>query len=932
MHRNRHIAWVCILIGSVCTIAVAAEKPVDVSEEKVAAIVAEAPEVPVDLGLGLTWKLVDFIDCTNGDDPHPIIDQGTSKVVDGPAGTYRVTARGRHSFFAYRWQAGKQDAPHVLVIEYPDDAPRTICFFTHESKLSGKANLDWSLETGVYTGNPLPTTGKMQYHTMFFWPNDKWPAVIVGNWIRAGEPAAASRIWVFQVDGDLPAMEAADPDPTNPRIIGDLYNWAKVPVEGCFGLTGKATVFDHIAQYYAYLGNNVVAWPVVSNNGWGFRCLIPAWDGGDNARQDWLTPMLAACERRGVKFIGTFDMGRGFKIAGKGHTAENRQAYREGLLKGFVEFLERYGGSPALYGVAFGTPDFGPAYGNATLDIIKELFDGDLGAFTKFIHAHKPDLRIYTFVGAQDLHDQWFDDFPGVMARWEAGAVAWDQFLADEALALWKKWGRDPAMLAEAPGLITVYQYQPDDHAIYDTYAQQPRAMGYYDLDTSVPKSDDIDTRAVMLWNTFFEGWFGLHGETNFWYRKLWVAPDFNASEPYAAAPWARAMEHRDRNVIIAGAWNRKAGGHEASLRRFAKAYRSLPPVEMTDVDVPGGGAVLVRRGVYKGRTYVSVLNTTPFEQAAAVTVDGNVEPVGLEPYEMAAMSYDGDVKVAAEATSSTQYTQWIQRRLDTYEKLIAQVGALDPNAAPEAYQNHIQRTRRLFAEGRRRQADLALGFGLPAEMALRKRVLAPPQILAPKIEGVAAGADLDAWPDKALDLDISSSQYLGAHLYFPNSWTGPEDLSARIRMAHDGKKLYIGMLVRDDVLMDKDALTFFFSPANYRKWLVDDPAKAKYELTFQINLPVGEETTAATKGRQGFVAAARRVEGGYVVTASFDLAGLNLTDNRLGCSIQIGDHEGKPGTNTARWAKETIMIIPNAPTFAYWNDARTCGELVLEE
>ena len=336
----------------------APEVPVDVSEAQIAEIVAAAPLVPVDLGLGLNLTLVDYIDCTRGDDPHPMLDQGTSSVVKGPAGTYRTTSQGRHTFFAYRWRAAAKDKPHVLVIEYPDDAQRSICFFTHESPLSGRANIDWSLETGVYTGNPLPITNRMQYHTMFFWPTDAWPAVIVGNWIRAGAPAAASRIWVFRVEGDrLPALDVADPDPTDPRIVGDLYNWALVPVRGAFGLTNQASTFDHIAEYYAYLGCNVVSWPVVSNNTWGFRCLIPAWDGGDKPKQDWLAPILAACEHHNVKFIGTFEMGRGFTIDGKEPTAENREAYREGLLKGFAEFIERYGDSPALQGIAFGTPD-----------------------------------------------------------------------------------------------------------------------------------------------------------------------------------------------------------------------------------------------------------------------------------------------------------------------------------------------------------------------------------------------------------------------------------------------------------------------------------------------------------------------------------------------------------------------------------------------
>jgi len=924
-----------LMMIALLTVAASAvpEVPVEVTDAQIAEIVAAAPPVPVDLGLGLDLTLVDYIDCTNDDDPHPLLDQGTSSVTDGPAGRYRVTSQGRHQFFAYRWRAAAKDKPHVLVIEYPDDAQRSICFFTHESPLSGGANQDWSLETGVYTGNPLPLTNEMQYHTMFFWPTDQWPAVIVANWIRYGAPAAASRIWVFRVEGDrLPPLEVDDPDPTDPRIVGDLYNWALVPVRGTFGLTDQASTFDHIAEYYAYLGCNVVSWPVVSNNGWGFRCLIPAWDGGDKPKQDWLAPILEACQRHDIKFIGTFEMGRGFTIDGQRPTEENRTAYREGLLEGFRQFIERYGDSPALEGIAFGTPDFGPSYGSATVDIINECFDGGMAEFTTFIHAHKPDLKIYTFVGAQDLHKQYFSDFPGVMRRWEQSQTPWDQHLADEVLALWKQWHRDPADLAEVPGLTTVYQYQPDDHAIYDSYAQQGRAMGYYDVDTSAPKADNIDTRAVMLWNTFFEGWFGLHPETNFWYRKLWVAPDFNASEPYASAPWARAMEHRDRNVIIAGAWNRKAGGHEATYRRFAGAYRSLPPVEMTDVPADGGGSVLVRRGVYKDRTYVSVLNTTPVVQAAAVTVDGRTEMLALAPYEMAALSADGDVPVEAEATASLEYVRWLKQRLGEFEQRLARVKLLEPAAAGEAFEAHARRARRLLEDGAYRQADLALGFGLTEELKLRQRVLKPTAARVAKVDAGSIGPNLDAWPDEAMDVRADDGRFLATHLYFRNSWTGPEDLSARIRIAHDGTRLYFGLTVRDETLIDKDGLTIFLSPANYRTWLVDEGETANYELPYMISLPVGDEAVATTTGRHDFAAEARRVDGGYVVVASLDITGLEIADNRLGCSIHVADHDNQEGVAGHSWAKDAIMIIPHTPVFTYWSDARTCGELVLGE
>jgi len=55
-------------------------------------------------------------------------------------------------------------------------------------------------------------------------------------------------------------------------------------------------------------------------------------------------------------------------------------------------------------------------------------------------------------------------------------------------------------------------------------------------------------------------------------------------------------MEHRDRDIIIAGAWNKKAGGHEATYRNFAKSFREMPPAEMEDLKTSGSDGIKVRK------------------------------------------------------------------------------------------------------------------------------------------------------------------------------------------------------------------------------------------------------------------------------------------------------------------------------------------------
>lgn len=923
------IVAAAVPVAMVRPVRAAKEVPVDVADAEIERVVKSAPELPVDLGLGLQMRLVDYIDATNPDTPHPMKDQGTSHVVEGPAGKYRVTADHRHAFFAYRWRAASRNKPHVLVFEYPDDAVRQIGFFLHESKLDGGINNDWCLETGVYTGNPYPLSGKMQYHTFIYWPTDKWPVALVANWNRHGKPAGVSRIWVYEVPDGLPPMEVTDVDADNPRLLGGMINWSLVAVRGAFGLAGRDEAIDNIVEYYRYLGQNVVSWPVVSNNGWGFKARIDAWDGNDE--RDELGATLKAFDKAGLKFIAIFSMPRGFKINGKPYTEENRQEYREGLLKGYDEFLKRYGHHKSLYGIAFDPPDLSPHYGDAQMDTIRELMDGDLARFTSFIHERKPDLKIYAFVGSPHIHKPYFNDCGAVLDEWlKSGQASLQSFLADDALKRWQSWKRDPAELAKVPGLTVVYQYHHDDHGIYEPYYRQPRYMMYYDMERSQKKSDMLDTRAAMVFNTFFEGHIGLW-PGNFWYKKLWVAPDFNPAEPSATAAWAQAMAHRDRNVLIAGAWNRKGAGLEGSLRRLAAAYRSLPPVELKKVETSGTTPVIVRRGTYKGKTYISLLNPTPFESEVKVQFgrSGLEELYKLAPFELRAVSATGDQPVTVRGATAEQYRNWVTGRIEQYGQQLATLRKLEPSAVDEALLKHVNMACQRLNENRFYDADVEFGHALTKELELRIRVLQPTQHKVPRLAGIpAAGASLDDWPAAATDILAETADYIPTHLFFPASWSGANDFSARVRLAHDGERLHFALHVRDDKLTAKDGCSLLLTPEGYKDFRPDVVA-----WEHRLALPVPHDGQIANgKGKLDLVAASRPVEGGYIVEGSISLEALGVkAGGRTAWAFELADDDGTPNLAREGWARKTALLVPNTPTFTYWADARTGGELVLE-
>ena len=913
-------------------IAVAAhanEPAVDVDDAAIDRIVADAPALPVDLELDLNLRLVDFIDATDADTPHPMKDQGTSRIVDGPAGRYRVTAAHRHAFAAWRWRAAGHNQPHLIVFEYPDDAQRQISFFMHESSFSGIMNHDWSLETGVYTGTPFPLTGDMQYHTFIYWPTDDWPVAMAMNFNRHGEPAAVSRIWVYAIEGGLPALDVDDPDPDQPRNLGTFYNWSLVVWRGVFGRVDRDDTFRNLIEYHRYLGQNVVMWPAVSNNTWGFRARIDAWDGDDE--DDEIGGLLTLLDEAGMKYIATFGLSRRFTIGGVSYAdTDDREEWCEQLFEGFTQFIDRYGHHPSLYGIGFDTPDLSPAYGDSLVDILTECCDGDLREFTAFIHERKPELKIFTLVGAQNLHRPYFANPGEVLDRWQASDQPLQDILADEAHRLWTSWGRDPDELAAVPGLTVMYQYQLDDHAIYPAYSQQPRSMMFFDLEQSREKARLHDTRATMLFNTFFEGYIGLH-TNNFWYRKLWVAPDFNPAEPSASAAWATAMLHRDRDHIVAGAWNRKGAGLEASLRRFARAYRALPPIELADVKVEGATPVHVRQEQYDGHTYAAVLNPTPFETGAHVTLGDAAHDLTLAPFELRTLIEIGDRGVTARGEASPDYVAWLEQRLARYDELLTELRELEPAAVDDAFVRHYTHARELLDEQRYHEMDVSFGHALTEELALRQRIVAPPQQRVPRIDGPPASAhDLDAWPAQTADILADSGRDIGTHMWFPASWSGPDDLSVRVRLGHDGERLHFAIHVRDDVLTENDTATLHLSTANYRRWMDD---RLPFEHTLALPVP-HDADTGSTRGQLGLRAASRRTDDGYIITGSVSLAELGVgAGERVGWLVRIEDHDETPNVyDRAGWARNTVMLVPNSPTFTYWSDARTCGELALQE
>ena len=244
------------------------------------------------------------------------------------------------------------------------------------------------------------------------------------------------------------------------------------------------------------------------------------------------------------------------------------------------------------------------------------------------------------------------------------------------------------------------------------------------------------------------------------------------------------------------------------------------------------------------------------------------------------------------------------------------------------------------------RAADLALGAGLINELQLRKDILAPEQIVAPRVSSAPPmNGQLDGWPKGAADLKAEGGQYLAGHLYFPNSWSGPDDMSARVRLCNDGEKLYVGIEVRDSVVAQYDdnrnrAERSFKRADSCQVWLSTDgayldwisPVPQKSDVTWSIAIPFDGDQTSG-EGGGGFTYTCRRTAKGYLFEGSAALAGLQVAPGgSIGFLLSVGDVDKEPNVNGSGWAAKQAFLFPHKPNFEYWDDVRNCAKLVIGE
>jgi Uncharacterized protein conserved in bacteria len=99
-------------------------------------------------------------------DQKPVADLGHSTRVQSSAGTYREAGPRVHDRFVLEFEVEDVDEPHVAVITYPDDKPRSMEVLLQNF---GKA-IDFQVHSGIYAGDEFPLSHQMREHEVVFWP------------------------------------------------------------------------------------------------------------------------------------------------------------------------------------------------------------------------------------------------------------------------------------------------------------------------------------------------------------------------------------------------------------------------------------------------------------------------------------------------------------------------------------------------------------------------------------------------------------------------------------------------------------------------------------------------------------------------------------------------------------------------------------------
>jgi len=196
------------------------------------AVAGPIPQPVAAPGQKLDLKLVDTVDCTR-DDTHDFFSySGQSKVVRRNGVAYRETltyeesiSSGLHcDWFGYRFRLKNPQKVHLIEVEYPDLDAMNMGVNVLEPKDDSPAGQGTAVArvfSGVWSGGDFPADGQLKKFSTIYFPSSDWCAVTCQNLhlarMKNAQPAAASRINVYELQGELPKLGL---DAHTDRLLG----------------------------------------------------------------------------------------------------------------------------------------------------------------------------------------------------------------------------------------------------------------------------------------------------------------------------------------------------------------------------------------------------------------------------------------------------------------------------------------------------------------------------------------------------------------------------------------------------------------------------------------------------------------------------------------------------------------------------------------
>ena len=211
---------------------------------------------------------------------------------------------GEFSWFAYRLSKVQSQKPYLVEVDYPDDAFRTFVISIRDGN-----PLYYTLSSGVDSGGEFSLSGKIQTHSMLYWPrSDVIPRVALLN-AQDGGRAACSEIRLYALQD--PVVRRTENVPSYGRHYG---HWFEEPdrFAAVFGserrgnwptLTGYRQSAERWIQTLAAIGGDTL---VVTAVGYGWS-LYPSRNYNKDIASAYTTDIvkliLLLAEKYGMRVI-----------------------------------------------------------------------------------------------------------------------------------------------------------------------------------------------------------------------------------------------------------------------------------------------------------------------------------------------------------------------------------------------------------------------------------------------------------------------------------------------------------------------------------------------------------------------------------------------------------------------------------------------------